>query len=88
MTGILGRAPNSAISVAMSLIPPFNGFGMMARLASGTPPPLWQVLLSIVIGLVASAATVWFAGKVFKIGLLMHGKPPTFATMIRWARMA
>jgi ABC-2 type transport system permease protein len=82
------RAPNSAISVAMSLIPPFNGFGMMARLASGTPPPFWQVLLSIVLGLVASAATVWFAGKVFKIGLLMHGKPPTFATMIRWARMA
>jgi ABC-2 type transport system permease protein len=88
MSGILGRAPNSAISVAMSFIPPFNGFGMMARLASGTPPPFWQVLLSIVIGLVASAVTVWFAGKVFKIGLLMHGKPPTFATMIRWARMA
>jgi ABC-2 type transport system permease protein len=82
------RAPNSAISVAMSLIPPFNGFGMMARLASGTPPPFWQVLLSIALGLVASAATVWFAGKVFKIGLLMHGKPPTLATMIRWARMA
>lgn len=88
MSGVLGRAPNSAISVAMSMIPPFNGFGMMARLASGTPPPLWQVLLSIGIGLVASAATVWFAGKVFKIGLLMHGKPPTFATLIHWARMA
>lgn len=88
MTGVLGRAPNSAISVAMSMIPPFNGFGMMARLASGTPPPFWQVLLSIAIGLVAAAVTVWFAGKVFKIGLLMHGKPPTFGTLIRWARMA
>jgi hypothetical protein len=61
---------------------------MMARLASGTPPPFWQVLLSIAHGLVASAATVWFAGKVFTIGLLMHGNPPTLATMIRWARMA
>lgn len=88
MSGFLGRAPNSAVSIAVSMIPPVNGFGMMARLASDTPPPFWQVLLSIVIGLGAAAAVVWFAGKVFKIGLLMHGKPPSFATMIRWARMA
>ena len=32
--------------------------------------------------------TVWFAAKVFRIGLLMHGKPPNFATLIRWARAA
>lgn len=88
MTGILGRAPDSAISVAMSMIPPVNGFGMLARLASGTPPPTWQVLLSIVFGLAGSALLVWFAGKIFKIGLLMHGKPPSFGTLIKWARMA
>jgi ABC-2 type transport system permease protein len=88
MSGILGRAPNSAISVAISMIPPFNGFGMMARLASDTPPPFWQVLASIAIGLGAAAVTVWFAGKIFKIGLLMHGKPPSFGTLIKWARMA
>jgi ABC-2 type transport system permease protein len=31
-------------------------------------------------------AALWFASKVFQIGLLMTGKPPNFATLIRWAR--
>jgi hypothetical protein len=31
---------------------------------------------------------VWFAAKVLKIGLLMHGKPPNFGTLVKWARMA
>ena len=33
-------------------------------------------------------AAVWFAAKVFRIGLLMYGKPPDFATLIRWVRAA
>ena len=33
-------------------------------------------------------AAMWFAAKVFKIGLLMHGKPPSIGTLIKWARMA
>ncbi len=88
LTPIIGRAPNSTFAVAMSFIPPVNTFAMMARLASDSPPPAWQVLLTIVVGLAAAAAAVWFAAKIFKIGLLMHGKPPSFATMIKWARMA
>ncbi len=34
------------------------------------------------------AIAVWFAAKVFRIGLLMHGKPPSFGTLIKWARMS
>ena len=85
---IIGQAPNSPFSVAMSFIPPVNTFAMLARLASDAPPPLWQVLLTLVVGLAAAAACVWFAARIFRIGLLMHGKPPNFATLIRWARMA
>jgi ABC-2 type transport system permease protein len=84
----IGRAPNSTFSVAVSFIPPVNTFGMIARLASDSPPPVWQVWLTVLVGLGAACATVWFAAKVFKIGLLMHGKPPNFATLIRWAREA
>jgi ABC-2 type transport system permease protein len=88
LTPMIQRAPESTFSVAMSFIPPVNTFAMMARLASDAPPPLWQVSLTVVIGLAAAAAAVWFAAKVFKIGLLMHGKPPSFATLVRWARQA
>jgi ABC-2 type transport system permease protein len=84
----IGRDPDSAFSVAMSLVPPVNTFAMMVRLASTTPPPLWQVGLSLVIGVASAVACMWFAAKIFKVGLLMHGKPPTLGTLIKWARMA
>jgi len=85
---IIGQAPNSTFSVVVSFIPPFNTFAMMARLASDTPPPLWQALLTMVVGLAGAAACVWFAARIFRISLLLHGKPPNIATMIRWARMS
>jgi ABC-2 type transport system permease protein len=87
LTPIIGRAPDSAIAVAASFIPPVNAFAMLARLASSSPPPFWQVLLSILAGLAGAWLAVWFSAKVFRVGLLMHGKPPGFATLIRWARM-
>jgi hypothetical protein len=31
---------------------------------------------------------VWFAARIFRIGLLMHGKPPSLRTLIKWARMS
>lgn len=88
LTQFIGNTPNAPLSVALSFIPPMNSFAMLARLASATPPPLWQVGLSVVAGLAAAAAAVWFAAKVLKIGLLMQGKPPNLATLVRWARMA
>ena len=88
LTPIVARAPDSTFSVVVSFIPPVNTFMMLARLASDTPPPAWQPLLTIVIGLGAALGCVWFAAKVFKVGLLMHGKPPNVATLVRWARAA
>jgi ABC-2 type transport system permease protein len=84
----IGRDPDSTFSVAMSLVPPVNTFAMMIRLASTTPPPLWQVGLSLLIGIASAIAAMWFAAKIFKVGLLMHGKPPSMGTLIRWARQA
>ena len=85
---MIGREPNSTFSIALSFIPPVNTFAMMIRLASPTPPPTWQVLATMVIGLAAACAVIWFAAKVFKVGLLMHGKAPNMATLMRWARQA
>ena len=88
LSPMVGRNPDAPLSVVMSLLPPVNSFVMMVRLASDSPPPLWQVLLSIGVGVLGAAVAVWFAAKIFRIGLLMHGKPPNFATLLRWARQA
>ncbi|HET9192626.1 MAG TPA: ABC transporter permease [Vicinamibacterales bacterium] len=88
LSPMIGRAPNSPLSVALSFIPPVNTIAMMTRMASDVPPPAWQVWLTLVVGIAGACAAVWFAGKVFKVGLLMHGKPPNVRTLIRWAREA
>jgi len=80
--------PNSTFSTAISFVPPVNLFAMLIRVTSTAPPPWWQVWLSIGIGVAGVGAALWFASRVFKIGLLMYGKPPNFATLIRWARQA
>lgn len=84
----ISREPNSALAVVLSFIPPLGNFVMLLRMTSTAPPPMWQVGLTIVICAAGAAAAVWFAAKIFRIGLLMFGKPPSFATLIRWARMS
>jgi ABC-2 type transport system permease protein len=80
--------PNSVLSVVMSFTPFVNNFAMLLRVASNTPPPFWQVWISIAIGAATAWFGVWLAAKIFRIGLLMYGKPPNFATLVRWARAA
>ena len=83
-----GRQSDSRFSVVASFIPPISPFVILARLASSSPPPVWQVLLSLAVSVGGACIAVWFAAKVFRIGLLLHGKPPSFGTLIKWARMS
>ena len=80
----ISRNPNSLFATVVSFLPPLNSFGMLLRMASTQPPPWWQVWLSIAIGVASVAGAVWIASKVFRIGLLMYGKPPNLKTLIRW----
>ena len=84
----VSRSPDSVLAIAVSYLPPINSFGMLIRMASSQPPPWWEVWLSIGIGAASVAGAVWVAAKVFKIGLLMYGKPPNIRTLIRWVRQA
>ena len=47
-------------------------------------PPAWQVGFSVALTLLTTLASVWAGGKVFRTGLLMQGKAPTFRELARW----
>jgi ABC-2 type transport system permease protein len=82
------RAPNSMLATVSGFIPPISPFIMIMRVASTDPPPAWQVAVSIAINMVAVVFFLWLAAKVFRVGLLMFGKPPNLRTLIKWVRMA
>jgi ABC-type Na+ efflux pump permease subunit len=84
----VSRDPDSTFAIVTSFVPPLNTFGMLLRLASTQPPPQWQVWTSIAIGILGVIAATWVAAKIFRIGLLMFGKPPDFKTLVRWVRAA
>jgi ABC-type Na+ efflux pump permease subunit len=78
------KNPSSPLSVGMSLFPPASPFLMLMRLALQPAPPAWQVGLSVILTTLTMLAVVWAAGKIFRTGLLMQGKPPSFAELARW----
>jgi len=82
------RNPNSTFSTVVSFIPPINPFVMVLRLSGSEKIPQWQILGSIGIGALSAIFAAWAAGKIFRIGVLMYGKPPNLPTLIRWIRMA
>lgn len=77
--------PNRPAAVVLSLIPIFTPMLMYMRI-SLLQPPVWQVVLSIVLTLLTILILFRGVGKIFRIGILMYGKKPTIPEIIRWAR--
>lgn len=84
----LSMGPNALWAQILSFIPPISPFVMMIRVTSTDPPPMWQPLLAIGVNAVGCYVFLWLAAKVFRVGLLMYGKPPNLATLVKWVRMA
>lgn len=84
----ISRNPNGTLALVLSFIPPINPFVMIMRVTSSAPPPLWQILLSLVTAGLGAWICLWLAAKIFRVGLLMFGKPPNLSTLIKWVRMA
>jgi ABC-2 type transport system permease protein len=80
------QAPDSTVAAALSMIPLMSPFAMMLRLAVPPGPPLWQLLVSVGLLAAVTTATVWVAGRIFRVGLLMQGKQPTLPELLRWIR--
>ena len=79
------QAPDSPPSVVLSLIPFFTPLLMFLRIAVLTPP-VWQIALSIVLTGLTIAAVLWVAARIYRVGILMYGKRPTFPEILRWVR--
>jgi len=67
--------PDSQLAVAVSLIPILAPFVMFARIAASNVP-IWQIGLSVAINLVALYLIALLAGKIYRVGMLLYGRPP------------
>jgi ABC-2 type transport system permease protein len=84
MAPVVLRQPGSTFSVVASLVPTATPFLMLIRLAMTPPPPTWQVALSLLLTIGTAVAFVWAAGRIFRVGLLMQGKPPNLPELLKW----
>lgn len=78
------ESPSSSLAVGLSLFPPATPLTMLLRVGLHPTPPAWQVALGAALALATTAACVWAAGRIFRLGLLMHGKSPGLGQMVRW----
>jgi len=79
--------PNGTLATALSFFP-FTAPLMMFMRISVQTPPAWQIGLSVAILLATIWAVAWFAGRVYRVGILMYGKKPTLPEIFRWAFQA
>jgi ABC-type Na+ efflux pump permease subunit len=84
----ISQAPNGGLAAAFSFIPPAIPFVMILRLAADEAVPLWQIPATIVWGYACVLGMVWMAARIFRVGVLLYGKPPTPLQLLRWVRYA
>lgn len=81
--------PHGPIAVGFSLFPLTSPIVMLMRLPSGIGEggvPLWQVLTSIALLIVTFVGIVWLAAKIYRVGILMYGKKPTYKELWKWLK--
>lgn len=79
--------PNSTFAVVASLVPLFTPLLMTLRIALEMPPA-WQILLAYALTFGFLVGMVWICARIYRIGILMYGKKPTFQEMWKWIRYA
>lgn len=79
------RDPNSTLGMVMSLVPFFAPFVMPVRWSMTTVPPL-ELALSLGLMVVGLLACTWLAGRIYRTGILMYGKKPSWHEVWRWIR--
>jgi ABC-type Na+ efflux pump permease subunit len=84
----ISHAPNGVLANVFSFIPPAVPFAMVLRLAADEAVPWWQVPATLVWGYLCVFGMLWAAGRIFRVGVLMYGKPPSLLELAKWVRYA
>ncbi len=83
--GVIIKDPSGPIAFWMSIIPFFSPIIMMIRIPFDVP--LWELILSMTLMVGGFLATTWMAGRVYRIGILMHGAKVNYKVMFKWLMM-
>jgi ABC-2 type transport system permease protein len=80
--------PDSPMAFWGSMIPFTSPIVMMGRIAKGVPEvvPWWQLFLSMALLIGGFIFTTWFAGKIYRTGILLYGKKASWKEMLKWIR--
>ena len=76
--------PDGSVATTFSMIPLTSPIVMLMRIPFGVP--WWQLALSIGILVGSFLFTVWFGSKIYRVGILMYGKKPTYKEILKWIR--
>ncbi|WP_268035673.1 ABC transporter permease [Algoriphagus sp. PAP.12] len=76
--------PNSTASFWLSVVPLTSPIAMMGRVSFGVP--FWELALSMILLILGFLGTTWLAGKIYRIGILMHGTKPSYKTLWKWIK--
>jgi len=81
--------PHGPIAVGFSLFPLTSPIVMLMRLPGGIGEggvPIWEVVVSILLLLVTFMGIVWLAAKIYRVGILMYGKKPSYRDLLTWLK--
>ncbi|MDT7829733.1 ABC transporter permease [Pricia sp. S334] len=81
--------PHGPIAVGFSLFPLTSPIVMLMRLPGGIGEggvPIWELVTSILLLVVTFIGIVWLAAKIYRVGILMYGKKPTYKELFRWLK--
>jgi ABC-2 type transport system permease protein len=76
--------PHGTVSTVFSFIPLTSPVVMLMRIPFGVP--LWQQLISLALLIGTFMFTVWFAAKIYRVGILMYGKKPSYKDIYKWLK--
>ena len=81
----LFRVPDSTLSILLSHIPFFSPILMFMRI-NVLMPPLWEILLNILLMCATVLFVIFVCGKIYRVGILMYGKRPTLRELWQWSK--